>query len=66
MIYTFTTPDRGPADIEVSECQCGEPAFVETDRFIRWQRCASCADHRVLTWTSIQTPTLVLTGHRAA
>jgi hypothetical protein len=66
MIYTFTNDKDPQRQFELAQCACGEPAFVETNPYVRWQQCATCADHRVLTWTSCQTPRLVLRSTRRA
>jgi len=52
-------PDM-PVDVQITRCSCGECALVFTGEFICWERCVSCASHRLLGWTSWQTPVLVL------
>ena len=52
--------DEMNVDVEIKDCQCGEPALSFTGNFVSWERCESCSHRRLLAWTSCQTSTLVL------
>jgi hypothetical protein len=62
MIYSATTREETPEGVQLAQCHCGEAAFVVTSEFVCWQRCVACSHHRVLAWSSYQTPTLILGG----